>query len=106
RRPSAVGGLVVRARGDVDFRSRRVRAAARASDRGGPAVTTEPTGQATTPAAPRGRRHTVALVALGVAALVLGLGIYSGGRARSKADVTLKQATDEAAVIPVNVGTP
>jgi RND family efflux transporter MFP subunit len=69
-------------------------------------VTTEPTGQATTPAAPRGRRHTVALVALGVAALVLGLGIYSGVRARSKADVTLKQATDEAAVITVNVVNP
>jgi RND family efflux transporter MFP subunit len=69
-------------------------------------VTTEPIRKPTTPAAPRGRRRTVVLVALGVAALVLGLGIYSGVRARSKADVTLKQATDEAAVITVNVVNP
>ena len=69
-------------------------------------MTTEPIQEPTTPAAPRGHRRTVALVALGVATLVLGLGIYSGVRARSKADVTLKQATDEAAVITVNVVNP
>jgi RND family efflux transporter MFP subunit len=69
-------------------------------------MTTEPTRDPTTPAAPRRRRRAVALVALGVAALVLGLGIYSGVRARSKADVTLKQATDDAAVITVNVVNP
>jgi RND family efflux transporter MFP subunit len=67
---------------------------------------TEPTQEPTTPAAPRGRRRAGALVAVAVAALVLGLGIYSGVRARSKADVTLKQATDEAAVITVNVVNP
>jgi RND family efflux transporter MFP subunit len=69
-------------------------------------MTTEPTREPTTPAAPRGRRRAVALVALGVTALVLGLGIYSGVRARSKADVTLKQVTDEAAVTTVNVVNP
>ena len=69
-------------------------------------MTTEPTRDPTTPAAPRRRRRAVALVALGVAALVLGLGIYSGVRARSKADVTLKQATDAAAIITVNVVNP
>ena len=69
-------------------------------------MTTEPTPEPTTPAASRGRRHGVALVALGVAALVLGLGIYSGVRARSKADATLKRASDEAAVTTVNVVTP
>ena len=69
-------------------------------------MTTEPPREPTTPAAPRGRRRAGALVALVVAALVLGLGIYSGVRARSKADVTLKQATDEAAVITVNVVNP
>jgi len=69
-------------------------------------MTTEPTPEPTTPAAPRGRRHGIALVALGVAALVLGLGIYSGVRARSKADATLKRDSDEAAVTTVNVVTP
>ena len=69
-------------------------------------MTTEPPPEPTNPAAPRGRRREVALVALGVAVLVLGLGIYSGVRARSKADVTLKQATDDAAVITVNVVDP
>ena len=62
------------------------------------------------PAAPTpasGRRRTIALVgALAVAALVLGLGIYSGVRARSKADATLRQATDEAAITTVQVVTP
>ena len=69
-------------------------------------MTTEPTREPTAPAAPGGRRRVVALVALGVAALLLGLGIYSGVRARSKADVTLKQATNEAAIITVNVVDP
>jgi len=68
-------------------------------------MTTEPT-EPTRAAAPRGRRRAGALVAVAVAALVLGLGIYSGVRARSRADVTLKQATDEAAVITVNVVNP
>src|SRR6266568_1287471 len=39
-------------------------------------------------------------------ALVLGLGIYSGVCARSKADATLRQATDEAAITTVEVVTP
>ena len=69
-------------------------------------MTTEPPPEPTNPAPPRSRRREVALVALGVAVLVLGLGIYSGVRARSKADVTLKQATDDAAVITVNVVNP
>ena len=60
---------------------------------------------AATPARP-GRHRTVALVVLGVAALVLGLGIYSGVRARSKADAILRQATDESAITTVEVGTP
>lgn len=47
-----------------------------------------------------------ALVAVGVAAVVLGLGIYSGVRARSTADSTLRRATDEAAVTVVNVVNP
>ena len=69
-------------------------------------MTTEPTPEPTNRAASRGRRRAVALVALGVAALVLGLGIYSGVRARSKVDATLKRDTDEAAVITVNVVNP
>jgi RND family efflux transporter MFP subunit len=69
-------------------------------------VTTEPTPEPTTPAPPGGRRRARALVALAVAVLVLGLGIYSGVRARSKAGATLKQATDEAAIITVNVVNP
>ena len=71
-------------------------------------MTTEPN-QSQAPAAPAprpGRRRTVALVVLGIAALVLGLGIYSGVRARSKADATLRQATDEAAITTVEVVTP
>ena len=71
-------------------------------------MTTEPN-QSQEPAAPAprpGRRRTVALVVLGIAALVLGLGIYSGVRARSKADATLRQATDEAAITTVEVVTP
>jgi len=66
-------------------------------------VTTEPTPE---PTAPTPRRRARALVALAVAALVLGLGIYSGVRARSKAGATLMQATDEAAIITVNVVNP
>ena len=67
---------------------------------------TEPTREPTAPAAPGGRRRAGALVALAVAALVLGLGIYSGVRARSQADATLKRETDEAAVTTVNVVNP
>ena len=67
---------------------------------------TEPTREPTIPAAPGGRRRAGALVAVAVAALVLGLGIYSGVRARSKAGATLMQATDEAAIITVNVVNP
>ena len=66
-------------------------------------MTTEPTPE---PTAPAPRRRARALVALAVAALVLGLGIYSGVRARSKAGATLMQATDEAAIITVNVVNP
>jgi RND family efflux transporter MFP subunit len=69
-------------------------------------MTTEETREPTTPSAPRSRRRTVALVAVAVAAVVLGLGIYSGVRARSTADSTLRQVTDEAAVTTVNVVNP
>ena len=69
-------------------------------------MTTEPPREPITPAAPRGRRRAGALVALAVAALVLGLGIYSGVRARSQADATLKRETAEAAVTTVNVVNP
>jgi RND family efflux transporter MFP subunit len=71
-------------------------------------MTTEPI-ENQEPAAPApmsSRRRTIALVGVGVAALVLGLGIYSGVRARSKADATLRQATDEAAITTVQVVTP
>ena len=69
-------------------------------------MTTEPI-ESREPAAPApSRRRTIALVAVGVAALVLGLGIYSGVRARSKADATLRQVTDEAAITTVEVVTP
>jgi RND family efflux transporter MFP subunit len=69
-------------------------------------MTTEETREPTTPSVPRGRRRTVALVAVAVAAVVLGLGIYSGVRARSTADSTLRQVTDEAAVTTVTVVNP
>ena len=69
-------------------------------------MTTEEPREPTTPPGPRGHRRTVALVAVAVAAVVLGLGIYSGVRARSTADSTLRQVTDEAAVTTVNVVNP
>ena len=69
-------------------------------------MTSEPTPEPTAPSPPRGHRRTAALVAVAIAAVVLGLGIYSGVRARSKADVTLKQATDEAGITTVNVVNP
>ena len=71
-------------------------------------MTTEETREPTTPSAPRGRRRTVALVAVAISAVVLGLGIYSGVRARNTADSTLRQVTpgQEAAVATVNVVNP
>jgi RND family efflux transporter MFP subunit len=53
-----------------------------------------------------GRLGPVALLAIGALAGAVGLGIYSGIGARSAADVTLKRATEEAAVAVVNVVSP
>ena len=47
--------------------------------------------------------HLGPLLLLTVVAAALGLGIYSGVRARSVADGTLKNATAEAAIAVVNV---
>lgn len=69
-------------------------------------MTTEPTPQSSAPSARRGHRGPAALVAVAVAAVVLGLGIYSGVRARSTADTTLRRVTDEAAITVVNVVNP
>jgi RND family efflux transporter MFP subunit len=65
-------------------------------------MTTEPTRES---AAPR-RRAPAALIAVAVAAVVLGVGIYSGVRVRSAADATLRQATAEAAIPVVSVVSP
>jgi len=67
-------------------------------------MTTEPTPEPLTPSTPRSHRRTTAIVA--VVVVVLGLGIYSGVRARSVATTTLRQATDEAAISTVNVVRP
>src|SRR4029077_6212144 len=68
---------------------------------------TEHAPDSTAPTPPPGqRRRTVALSVLGVAALILGLGIYSGVRARSTADATLRKATQDAAIATVEVVTP
>jgi RND family efflux transporter MFP subunit len=69
-------------------------------------MTTEPTREPAAPTGPRGRRRTAAIVALAVAAVVLVLGIYSGLRARSAADSTLRRMTEEAAITIVNVVNP
>jgi RND family efflux transporter MFP subunit len=69
-------------------------------------MTTELTREPAAPTGPRGRRRTAAIVALAVAAVVLGLGIYSGVRARSAADTTLRRVTEEAAITTVNVVNP
>jgi RND family efflux transporter MFP subunit len=69
-------------------------------------MTAEPTREPGAPAPRPRRRRTVALVVLGMAALVLGLGIYSGVRARSNADATLRQATDDLAIATVEVVQP
>ena len=53
-----------------------------------------------------GRLGPVALLVIGALAGAVGLGIYSGIGARSAADVTLKRATEEAAVAVVNVVSP
>src|SRR5467141_356724 len=50
--------------------------------------------------------HLGPLLLLAVVAAALGLGIYSGVRARSAADGTLKNATAEAAIAVVNVVSP
>src|SRR5438477_182398 len=50
--------------------------------------------------------HLGPLLLLTVVAAALGLGIYSGVRARSVADGTLKNATAEAAIAVVNVVSP
>ena len=50
--------------------------------------------------------HLGPLLLLAVVAAALGLGIYSGVRARSVADGTLKHATAEAAIAVVNVVSP
>jgi len=55
---------------------------------------------------PRPRRRVVLLLVLALVAGVLGLGIYSGIRARARADATLKQATVQAAIPVVNVVSP
>ena len=55
---------------------------------------------------PPTRRGAVALVVLAVAAALLGLGIYSGVRARSAADATLRRVTDEDAIPTVSVVSP
>jgi len=67
---------------------------------------TSPEGTAAAESRRSGRLGPVALVALGALAGALGLGIYSGIGARSAADVTLKRATEEAAVAVVNVVSP
>jgi RND family efflux transporter MFP subunit len=69
-------------------------------------MTTSQTPEPIVPSAPRGHRRPSALVAAAVVAAVLGLGIYSGVRARSAATTTLRQVTDEAAVTAVNVVNP
>ena len=55
---------------------------------------------------PPTRRGAVALVVLAVATALLGLGIYSGVRARSAADATLRRVTDEDAIPTVSVVSP
>ena len=52
------------------------------------------------------RRRPLALLGLAVVAGALGLGIYSGIRARSAADTALRQTTAEAAISAVNVVSP
>jgi RND family efflux transporter, MFP subunit len=70
-------------------------------------MTTEPTREpATASPPPTTRRGAVALVVLAVAAAVLGFGIYSGVRARSAADATLRRVTDEDAIPTVSVVSP
>jgi RND family efflux transporter MFP subunit len=71
-----------------------------------PDTGTAPEGTAAAEPRRSGRLGPVALVALGALAGALGLGIYSGIGARSAADVTLKRATEEAAVAVVNVVSP
>ena len=63
------------------------------------------------PAVPGARRHSAPVgsaLLLGLVAVggILGLGIYSGVRARSAADATLRQATADAAVSIVSVVSP
>ena len=70
-------------------------------------MTAEHEPETTTPTPPPGhRRRTVALTVLGVAALILGLGIYSGVRARSTADAALRKTTQDAAIATVEVVMP
>jgi RND family efflux transporter MFP subunit len=70
-------------------------------------MTTEPGREpATASPPPPTRRGAVALVVMAVAAAILGLGIYSGVRARSAADATLRRVTDEDAIPTVSVVSP
>ena len=69
-------------------------------------MTTESAREPAITSSPPTRRGAVALVVLAVAAALLGLGIYSGVRARSAADATLRRVTDEDAVPTVSVVSP
>jgi len=69
-------------------------------------MTTESAREPAMASPPPTRRGAVALVVLAVAAALLGLGIYSGVRARSAADATLRRVTDEDAIPTVSVVSP
>jgi RND family efflux transporter MFP subunit len=71
-------------------------------------MTTDAPGEPTGPGEPRHSAHVgpALLLMVGVVAGVLGLGIYSGVRARSTADATLTRTTAEAAVAVVRVVAP
>jgi len=76
-------------------------------------MTSDPTSEPATVSAtppvgepPRPRRRIVVILGLALVASALGLGIYSGIRARATADATLKHATVEAAIPVVNVVSP
>src|SRR5437867_2184065 len=114
QRPCAHGGhhgrSVVRHRRHPVLRAVGVRSAARATLVRGLVMTTDPSSDFVTTVPDEHRRsprvRPALLVGLAVVAAILGLGIYSGVRARSEADATLKQTTADAAVSVVSVVSP
>src|SRR5437867_5086471 len=100
----------VRHRRHPRLRAVGVRSAAWATLVRGLVMTTDPASEVVTTLPDEHRRslgvRPALLVGLAVVAAILGLGIYSGVRARSEADATLKQTTADAAVSVVSVVSP